>query len=191
MMNILITLLTPFILSIAVNADTKIALDQKLSFLSRNSIEVIKSSSSGDSTKIYHVEFILDKLFYNIEVITPILKENALSITNNSYFILLKSFEATPTPYVGQITKVQDCNSISKPSINMIQLKDFQIKLISYSTNSTLRPGVCVKEKSTIEVCQAYFFIPQLNSFVKVKSNSFAGAKCLRSTRKFLKELNI
>ena len=170
-------------------ASTEVNLDSNLSFLVRKGMEIVKYNSSGESSKIYHVEFNLDKLFYNVEVISPVSAENAQAIINNNYFILLKSFEATPTPYVGQITKVQDCNSTSKPTITKLTSNNIPTKLISFSSDSTLRPGVCVQRKLAVEVCHAYIFVPNIKSLVKIKSNSKTGGKCLQSTLKFLEEM--
>jgi hypothetical protein len=173
---------------IQVHANTKF--DPNLSFLDKKGIEITKMNSSGNSSKISHVEFVLDKLVYTIEVIAPISAENALPIVNNSLFILLRSFEATPTPYVGQITKIQDCNSISKPNVTNIESKGLQIKLMSFSTDSSLRPGLCIPKKLSIEVCQSSFYVSKLKSLIKIKSISREGERCLKFTRKYLEELN-
>jgi hypothetical protein len=165
-------------------------LDPSLKFLAHKGVEISKINSTGDLPKIYHIQFLFEKILFNVDVILPITAENARPIVNNSLFILLKSFEATPTPYVGQITKVQECNTISKPKITNVKAKDLQIKLISFLSDTTLRPGLCVPKKQSVEVCQSFFYIPKLSSLVKIKSNSSADQKCLKLTSKFLEELN-
>ena len=163
--------------------------DSSLSFLDTKGIKNIKINSINEYSKIATVEFLLDNLSYNVEIITPISADRAKALINNNFFILLKSFEATPTPYVGQITKVQECSKTSKPVITKLYSSEIEMKLLSFHTDSSLRPGVCVQKKELYEICQTFFYLTKSQSFVKLKSISPKGGSCLLLTQKYLSKL--
>ena len=163
--------------------------DPSLNFLDTKGIKNIKINVLNENSKIVMVDFLLDKLTYNVEIITPISADRAKALINNNFFILLKSFEATPTPYVGQITKVQECSKTSKPVITKFYASEVEIKLLSFHADSSLKPGVCVQKKEFYEICQTFFYIAKSQSFVKIKTISPKGGSCLSLTQKYISKL--
>ena len=169
------------------SSGSEIKLSKELDYLNRKDIQILSFNSNGNSPKINHVVFKLNGLFYNFEVISPMPIESAAAIINNNLFILLKAFEATPTPYVGQITKIQECST--KPTVTNISKDNIQLKIVSYFSDDSLKPGICLQKKSSIEICQTIFYVSSIKSLIKIKSTSKTVTSCLSTTKKFLNEL--
>jgi hypothetical protein len=165
--------------------------DPLTSFLDSEGIQGLKANVFVDKVKIAQLNYFLDNLSYSVEIISPILPEKAKAVINNNFFILLKAFEATPTPYVGQITRVQECEESSKPVISLIVVNGVEIKLISYLTDDSNKPGICLRNKNSKEVCQTFFYLTENQRLVKLKSISSKGEKCLVKIQKYLKKMKI
>jgi hypothetical protein len=166
-----------------------VSLSNDLDYLKKKDFQILNSSVTGDGPKINHVEIKYKGLYIDLEIISPIEMNVAQAVINNNIFMLLRSFEATPTPYVGQITKVQECSSLASPQVTQISKNNLLFKFVSFNSDESLRPGVCLGKNLVIEVCQTLIYSSDRKSLLKLKSSSKSILKCSNLTKKFLKEI--
>ncbi len=155
---------------------------------SSKDVKVLNSESSNDGERNFiSLKLGVRNLIINLEVLYPILPEKAEAYVKNNFFLLLKSFESIPTPYVGQITKKQNCLTTNPPQLVQEFDRKVELKVLSYFTDESRKPGSCPDKHNKYEGCQSFFFLHDKKAVFKIQVFVNGKSSCSKELLGFIK----